>query len=399
MTSPPAASASAGRFCHVSVGRYHAWAHVEPTVDREIHFQVCIVYLPDSPQLSGWLGLDGSCSSHSGGSATARRAWAWRAGRSGHWTSFCVYVRVLRSGAASTSSTETFGEWTDRSWTTPRLSVGPLRRLAQLLDSVEPRRRSSRSLPRCTCPSHAGASVGSPRRMAARREHSNRSPRPHRGLAGGRRAPPRRQQATRHSRPARARTRAHVATDALIEALWPEKAPGRPRRRSGLRLDLRKALGQDTIVTDAGGSGSKSLRTRSTVRSSSGARRRAEAPPAERAAKLVPALALWRGPASPSSSMSRGRSRDSAARGVSSRRPRSAYRSRSRVGRDTELVGESKTRRRTPAARASAVSSCSRSTAPAVRPRHSRPSPLPDGARRGARDRPRPELQDCTDRS
>ena len=45
-----------------------------------------------------------------------------------------------------------------------------------------------------------------------------------------------------------------VTTDALIEALWPEQAPGRPQTAiQGYVSQLRKALGPETIVTEANG--------------------------------------------------------------------------------------------------------------------------------------------------
>ena len=43
-----------------------------------------------------------------------------------------------------------------------------------------------------------------------------------------------------------------VTTDALIEALWPEQAPGRPQTAiQGYVSQLRKALGPEAIATEA----------------------------------------------------------------------------------------------------------------------------------------------------
>ena len=90
-----------------------------------------------------------------------------------------------------------------------------------------------------------------------------------------------------------------VPTDALIEALWPEKPPGRPQTAiQGYVSHLRKVLGQETIVTDAGGY--RLDVSAEALDSAEFERLLAVAPkltPLNRAAKLAAALALWRGPA------------------------------------------------------------------------------------------------------
>ena len=90
-----------------------------------------------------------------------------------------------------------------------------------------------------------------------------------------------------------------VPTDALIEALWPEKPPGRPQTAiQGYVSHLRKALGPETIVTDAGGY--RLDVSAEALDSAEFERLLAVAPkltPLDRAAKLAAALALWRGPA------------------------------------------------------------------------------------------------------
>ena len=90
-----------------------------------------------------------------------------------------------------------------------------------------------------------------------------------------------------------------VTTDTLIEALWPEQAPGRPQTAiQGYVSQLRKVLGPETIATEANG-----YRLDLPADALDGAefeRRLAAATslaPTERAAELAAALALWRGPA------------------------------------------------------------------------------------------------------
>ena len=90
-----------------------------------------------------------------------------------------------------------------------------------------------------------------------------------------------------------------VSTDALIESLWPERAPGRPQTAiQGYVSHLRKALGADAIVTEANG-----YRLAADVVALDAVdfeRRLSRAPelaPVARAGELEAALALWRGPA------------------------------------------------------------------------------------------------------
>ena len=90
-----------------------------------------------------------------------------------------------------------------------------------------------------------------------------------------------------------------VTTDALIEALWPEQAPVRPQTAiQGYVSQLRKALGLETITTEA--NGYRLDLAPEQLDSAEFERRLAAAPklaPLERAAELAAALELWRGPA------------------------------------------------------------------------------------------------------
>ena len=88
-----------------------------------------------------------------------------------------------------------------------------------------------------------------------------------------------------------------VPTDALIEALWPDKPPGRPQTAiQGYVSHLRKALGQEAIGTDANGYRlalvAETLDSHRFERMVSAA---ASLEPHGRAAKLAEALKLWRG--------------------------------------------------------------------------------------------------------
>ena len=89
-----------------------------------------------------------------------------------------------------------------------------------------------------------------------------------------------------------------VSTDALIEALWPEKPPGRPQTAiQGYVSHLRKVLGAESIVTEA--SGYRLDTSNAGLDSADFERRLARAPelePPVRAAELAAALSLWRGP-------------------------------------------------------------------------------------------------------
>jgi predicted ATPase/DNA-binding SARP family transcriptional activator len=89
-----------------------------------------------------------------------------------------------------------------------------------------------------------------------------------------------------------------VATDALIEALWPQKPPGRPQTAiQGYVSHLRKALGQDAIITDASG-----YRLDLAVDALDSAEfehmltTAGKLAPAAKVDRLSKALALWRGP-------------------------------------------------------------------------------------------------------
>ena len=86
------------------------------------------------------------------------------------------------------------------------------------------------------------------------RQHPARTPRPAGGVAGRRRAAARRQQAAGGARLLALERGRTVTTDALIEALWPEQAPGRPQTAiQGYVSQLRKTLGPETIATEANG--------------------------------------------------------------------------------------------------------------------------------------------------
>ena len=88
-----------------------------------------------------------------------------------------------------------------------------------------------------------------------------------------------------------------VSTDALIEALWPGRAPGRPQTAiQGYVSHLRKVLGTDAIVTEANGYrlDLSLVRIDGTDFEERLARAPELAPPA-RAAELGTALDLWRG--------------------------------------------------------------------------------------------------------
>ena len=88
-----------------------------------------------------------------------------------------------------------------------------------------------------------------------------------------------------------------VSTDALIEALWPERAPGRPQTAiQGYVSHLRKELGADAIVTEANGYRLDAAHVR--LDRDDFEQRLARAPelaPPARAAELATALVLWRG--------------------------------------------------------------------------------------------------------
>ena len=90
-----------------------------------------------------------------------------------------------------------------------------------------------------------------------------------------------------------------VSTDSLIEALWPDRPPGRPQTAiQGYVSQLRKVLGPAAIATDA--SGYRLDFGPDQLDSAEFERRLAAAPklaPAERAAELAALLELWRGPA------------------------------------------------------------------------------------------------------
>ena len=90
-----------------------------------------------------------------------------------------------------------------------------------------------------------------------------------------------------------------VATDALIEALWPQKPPGRPQTAiQGYVSHLRKALGHDALITDASGyrlelaEGALDSAEFEHMLTTAG-----RLAPAARVDMLSKALALWRGPA------------------------------------------------------------------------------------------------------
>src|SRR4051794_24337969 len=94
-----------------------------------------------------------------------------------------------------------------------------------------------------------------------------------------------------------------VSTDRLIEALWPDRPPGRPQTAiQGYVSGLRKLLGRETIVTSGGGyhlQGESdcldALRFEKLLRRGEEALGRGQA--GETVALLEEALALWRGPA------------------------------------------------------------------------------------------------------
>ncbi len=89
-----------------------------------------------------------------------------------------------------------------------------------------------------------------------------------------------------------------VSTDALIEALWPDRTPGRPQTAiQGYVSQLRKVLGAESIVTEA--NGYRLDASNVGLDSADFERRLARAPelePPARAADLAAALSLWRGP-------------------------------------------------------------------------------------------------------
>ena len=90
-----------------------------------------------------------------------------------------------------------------------------------------------------------------------------------------------------------------VTTDTLIDALWPDEAPGRPQTAiQGYVSQLRKTLGPETIATDANGYrldlAPGQLDSAEFERRLGAASKLA---PPERAAELAAALELWRGPA------------------------------------------------------------------------------------------------------